>query len=155
MSIRRQCDVLQVKRSSLYHLPLGESPENLKIMELMDRHAATFPAERVLSMVNMSAGKGYKINHKRIRRLLRKMGHRTLYPNKYLSQLGLAEYKRPYLLRNLDIDRANQVRSIDIAYIHVKKGFMYCTSIIDVHSRKIVGRSISNSPEAQHCVDVF
>ncbi|WP_168796449.1 IS3 family transposase [Flagellimonas onchidii] len=58
-------------------------------MELMDRHAATFPAEGVLSMVNMLAGKGYRINHKRARRLLRKMGHRTLYPKKYLSKLGL------------------------------------------------------------------
>lgn len=155
MSIRRQCDILQVNRSSLYYRPLGESPENLKIMELMDRHATTFPGEGVLSMVNMLAGKGYKANHKRVRRLLRKMGHRTLYPKKYLSQLGLAEYKRAYLLRNLGINRANQVWSIDITYIPMKKGFMYCTGIIDVYSRKIVGWGISNSLEAQYCVDVF
>lgn len=155
MSIRRQCDILQVSRSGLYYRPLGESLENLKIMELMDRHATTFPAEGVLSMVNMLAGKGYKVNHKRVRRLLGKMGHRTLYPKKYLSQLGLAEYKRPYLLRNLGINRANQVWSVDITYIPMKKGFMYCTGIIDVYSRKIVGWGISNSLEAQHCVDVF
>ena len=154
-SIRKQCKLLKVNRSSLYYRPLGESPENLKIMELMDRHAVTFPAEGVLSMVGMLAGKGYKVNHKRIRRLLRKMGHRTLYPRKYLSQAGTAEYKRPYLLRNLDIKRANQVWSIDITYIPMAKGFMYCTAIIDVCSRKIIGWGISNSLEAQCCVDVF
>ena len=155
LSVRKQCRLLKVNRSSLYYRPLGESPENLKIMELMDRHATTFPAEGVLSMVGMLAGKGYRVNHKRVRRLLGKMGHRTLYPRKYLSQAGMAEYKRPYLLRNLDIKRANQIWSIDITYIPMAKGFMYCTAIIDVYSRKIVGWGISNSLEAQCCVDVF
>jgi len=155
LSVRKQCRLLKVNRSSLYYRPLGESPENLKIMELMDRHATTFPAEGVLSMVGMLAGKGYRVNHKRIRRLLRKMGHRTLYPRKYLSRAGMAEYKRPYLLRNLDIKNANQVWSIDITYIPMAKGFMYCTAIIDVYSRRVVGWGISNSLDAQHCVDVF
>ena len=63
----------------------------------------------------------------------------------------MAESKRPYLLRNLDIKRANQIWSIDITYIPMAKGFMYCTAIIDVYSRRIVGWGISNSLEAQCC----
>jgi putative transposase len=66
MSIRRQCDILQVNRSSHYYRPLGESPENLKIIELMDRHATALPAEGVLSMVNRLSGKGYEVNYKRV-----------------------------------------------------------------------------------------
>ena len=116
MSIRKQCELLQINRSSLYYRPLGESPENLKLMRQMDCHATQFPAKGMLFMVHMLGRKGYRVNPKRVRRLLRKMGHRNLYPRKYLSELGQAAYIRPYLLRNLRIDRANQVCSIDITY---------------------------------------
>ena len=121
----------------------------------MEWHATTFPAEGVLSMVGLLVGKGYTANPKRVRQLLRKMGHRTVHPRKYLSQAGMAEYKRPYLLRNLDIKRANQIRSIDITYIQRAKRIMYCTAIIDVYSGKIVGWGFSNGLEAQCCVNVF
>lgn len=74
LSIRKQCELLKIHRSRIYYRPLGENPENLKIMRLMDIHALEHPAEGVKSMQYMLEGKGYHVNHKRVRRLLRKMG---------------------------------------------------------------------------------
>ena len=155
MSVRKQCALLQINRSSLYYRPRGESPENLKIMRIMDEHAIKHPAEGVNSMVLMLQRKGYGVNHKRIRRLLRKMGLHAIYPKRSLSKPGEAKYIRPYLLRDVSITCANQAWSVDITYIPMKRGFMYCFAIMDIYSRKILGWSISNSLEAKWCVDVL
>ena len=154
MSVRNQCRLLMVNRSSLYYRPKGESPENLKIMRIMDEHATAHPAEGVNSMVLMLERKGYGVNPKRVRRLLCKMGHQAIYPKGNLSKLGEARYIRPYLLRKVAITHANQAWSVDITYIPMKKGFMYCFAIIDIYSRKILGWSIANSLEAKWCVEV-
>ena len=155
MSIRRQCGLLSVNRSSLYYKPCGEKPENLKIMQIMDGHSMKHPAEGVNSMAFMLKDKGYQVNPKRVRRLLRKMGHRTVYPRKSLSKLGQAVYVRPYLLHKVDISRANQAWSVDITYIPMQKGFMYCFAVMDIYSRKILGWGVSNSLEAQWCLSVL
>ena len=155
LSVRRQCELLGIHRSRIYYRPLGEKPENLKIMRIMDEHALKHPAEGVMSMYYMLKRKGYNVNPKRVRRLLRKMGRMAIYPRKMLSILGHAEYIRPYLLRNLEITHANQAWSIDITYIPMAKGFMYCTAIMDIYSRKIVGWGISNTLEARWCIDVL
>ena len=155
LSIRKQCELLKIHRSRIYYRPLGEKPENLKIMRLMDEHALEHPAEGVMSMHYMLGRKGYHVNVKRVRRLLRKMGLMAIYPKRMLSKPGQITHIRPYLLRDMEINRANQVWSIDITYIPMAKGFMYCTAIIDVYSRKIVGWGISNSLEARWCIDVL
>lgn len=154
MSIRRQCKILCVPRSSLYYEPKGETPENLLYMKLMDKYYLKHPESGVISMEDHLEDLGYNVNEKRIRRLMRLMGLEAIYPKKNLSKLGQAKYIYPYLLRNLKIEKANQVWAIDITYIPMKKGFMYLTAIIDVHSRFIVGWSISNSlcAEASHNV---
>ena len=155
LSMRKQCHLLSLNRSTLYYKPVEEKPENLKIMRIMDEHAMNHPAEGVLSMKYMLEQKGYHVNHKRVRRLLRKMGHQTIYPRKSLSKSGPAQYKRPYLLNKVNITRSNQAWCIDITYIPMQKGFMYCCAIMDIYSRKIVGWSISNSLEAKWCVKVL
>lgn len=155
LSIRKQCELLKIHRSRIYYRPLGEKPENLKIMRLMDAHALEHPAEGVMSMHYMLGRKGYHVNPKRVRRLLRKMGHMAIYPKRMLSKPGQITYIRPYLLRNREINRPNQAWSIDITYIPMAKGFMYCTAIIDIYSRKIVGWGVSNSLEAKWCIDVL
>ena len=83
------------------------------------------------------------------------MGRETIYRRKNLTKMGLREYIRPYLLRNLQITRANQVWCTDITYIPMRKGFMYMTAIIDVYSRKILSWGISNSMDAQWCKNVL
>jgi putative transposase len=91
---------------------------------------------------------GILVNVKRIRRLLRLMGIKAIYPKRNLSKLGKKEYIHPYLLRNYKVTQVNEVWAIDISYIPMKKGFMYLTAVIDLYSRYIVGWQISNSLEA-------
>lgn len=149
LSIRRPSELLEVSRGSLYYKPVGESEENLQLMERMDRLFTCDPTLGVLGMQDELAELGLHYNVKRIRRLLRKMGVSPIYPRKNLSRLGQARYIHPYLLRGMNITRANQVWAIDISYIPMKKGFMYLTAIIDLYSRYLVGWQISNSLEKQ------
>ena len=108
LGVRKQCARLTINRSSLYYRPKGESPENFKIIQIMDKQAKDHLAEGVNSMVYMLRSNGFGLNHKRVRRLLRLMGHHSIYTKKNLSKLGQAKYILPYLLRNVAITRANQ-----------------------------------------------
>ena len=155
LSVRKQCDILSIPRSSLYYQPIPEKPENVKMMHLMDRHLINHPTEGVLSMVDLLKDKGYTVGPKRIRRLFRLMGHQTLYRRKNLTKMALREFIKPYLLRGLKITRPNQVWCTDITYIPMAKGFMYMTAFIDLYSRKIVGWGISNSMSKQWCLEVL
>ncbi len=121
----------------------------------MDKHLLTHPTEGVLTMVDWLREKGYPVGPKRIRRLFRLMGHQTLYRKKNLTKGALKAFIRPYLLRGLEITRANQVWCVDITYIPMAKGFMYMIAFIDVYSRKIVGWGISNSMTKKWCLEVL
>lgn len=155
LSIRCQCRLLDIHRSGIYYAPAKESEENLSIMRLLDERYLTKPTHGVLQMQDYLRDEGYLVNHKRVRRLLRLMGLMAIYPKKNLSKLGQAEYIYPYLLRNLEVNRANQVWEIDITYVAMEKGFMYLTAIIDVYSRYVVGWGLSNSLEAQASLSVL
>lgn len=121
----------------------------------MDKHLIVHPTEGVRSMVDLLKDKGYPVGPKRIRRLFKIMGHHTIYRRKNLTKMGLREFIRPYLLRGLEITRANQVWCTDITYIPMAKGFMYMTAFIDVYSRKIMGWGISNSMSKKWCLNVL
>jgi len=149
MSKRQQCNLLGINRGVLYYKPTGESQENLEIMQKMDEHYLKHPTAGVLRMQDFLFSIGFLVNHKRVRRLLRKMGLMAIYPKRNLSKLGLAKYIRPYLLKGLKIDRPNQVWAIDITYIPMKKGFMYLTAIIDLYSRYVVAWGLSNTLDAE------
>lgn len=155
LSIREQCELLGVNRSGLYYKTKGESPENLELMRLMDVHFIDHPTYGVLQMQDMLGDNGYQVNTKRVRRLLRKMGIMAIYPQRNLSKLLQAKYVHPYLLRDLDITRVNQVWEIDITYIPMAKGFMYLTAIIDVYSRFVVGWGLSNTLDADASIKVL
>ena len=155
ISIRRQCEILSVPRSSLYYAPIAEKPENVKMMNIMDPHLLRHPTEGVLSMVDLLRETGYPVGPKRIRRLFKLMGYQALYRRRNLTKNALREFIRPYLLRGLEVTHANQVWCTDITYIPMAKGFMYMSAIIDVYSRKIVGWGISNSMTRQWCADVL
>jgi len=155
LSMRKQCDILSIPRSTLYYQPVPEKPENIKMMQIMDKHLLKHPTEGVVSMVDMLKGMGYPVGPKRIRRLFRLMGHQTLYRKKNLTKGALKEFIKPYLLRGLKFTHANQVWCTDITYIPMAKGFMYLTAIIDVYSRKIVGWGISNNMSKQWVLGVL
>lgn len=155
ISVRRQCELLLVPRSSLYYAPVPEKPENIKMMNIMDPHLLKHPTEGVESMVDLLNGMGYPVGPKRIRRLFRLMGHQTIYRKKNLTRNAMRQFIKPYLLRGLEITHANQVWCTDITYIPMAKGFMYMTAIMDVYSRRIVGWSISNSMTKQWVLSVL
>ncbi|BDD07821.1 integrase (plasmid) [Fulvitalea axinellae] len=148
LSIRRQCDCLELYRSSYYYSPKGENAENLELMRLMDRHMIDEPTAGVLRMRSALRDQGFNPSYERVRRLMRKANLYPIYPKKNLSKPGEAKYVYPYLLKEKKVVRKNQVWSIDITYIAMASGFMYMTAIIDVYSRYIVGWGLSNTLEA-------
>lgn len=155
LSKRRQCELLDVPRGALYYKPTGEKQDNLEIMRKIDEHHLNHPTDGVLRMQDYLFCLGFLVNHKRVRRLMRKMGLMPIYPKRNLSKLGLAKYIRPYLLRGLVIDHPNQVWAIDITYIPMKKGFMYLTAIIDLYSRYVVSWNVSNTMDAECSLEVL
>lgn len=155
ISIRKQCAMLGVSRSRLYYEPTRESALNLHLMRLMDEEFLNHPTHGVLQMQDFLLALGFVVNEKRIRRLLRKMGIMAIYPGRNLSRLGQARYIRPYLLKGLKIEKANQVWEIDITYVPMARGFMYLSAIIDVYSRYVVGWDIFNSLDAQNTLEVL
>lgn len=154
ISVRKQCELLEINRSNVYYQAVPESDENLRLMRLMDEYYLQHPTYGVLQMQDYLFSLSFIVNHKRVRRLLRKMGIMAIYPKRNLSQLGKAEYIRPYLLRGMKIERPNQVWAIDITYIPMAKGFMYLIAIVDIFSRFVVGWKISNNLEAENCLQV-
>jgi len=153
LSLKKQCEVLEIPRSGLYFKPKGESPLNLQLMAAIDRKFLEHPyygVERMRDYLNMDLG--YQVNVKRVRRLYHKMALNTIYCKPKTTIRDKTSYIYPYLLRGLKIDRPNQVWQTDITYIPMKRGFMYLAAIIDVYSRKVVGWSISNSMEKEWCI---
>lgn len=150
LSLRQQCQLLGISRSSIYYDPVGESDENLRIMRLMDQEHLDHPTHGVLQIQDFLSGQSLKVNPKRIRRLLRLMGIMAIYPKRNLSKLGHAKYVRPYHLRGLEITHSNHVWAIDITYIPMAKGFMYLVAIIDLYSRMVVGWDVFNSLNAEN-----
>lgn len=156
LSISQQCELVSIHRSGLYYRPMGESPLNLELMRLIDIYFLEHPHTGVITMcAYLCLTKGYTLNEKRIRRLMRLMGLMAIYPGKKLSMPNKEHTIHPYLLRGLKIERNNQVWQTDITYIPMKKGFMYMIAIIDVNSRYILNWSLSNTMDAAWCTEVL
>jgi len=155
VSISRQSSLLSLHRSSVYYTPRSESAENLAIMRFLDEQYFATPfygVERLLALLVLM---GYRINRKRLRRLLGLVGWQTLYPSRRTTVCDSKANKYPYLLNGLDITSSNQVWAVDITYIPMQRGFLYLFGIIDLHSRYVVGWSLSNTMSAQWCVDTI
>lgn len=154
MSIPKQCKLLSIHRSGLYYKPASESEENLQLMRLMDLQYFKTPFYGSRRLRAWLHNQGYKVNQKRIRRLMRLMNWKTIYRKPNTSKPGKAHKIYPYLLKRLEIKRVNQVWAMDITYIPMHKGFMYLCAIIDVHSRYVVNWSVSNTMTTEWCRDV-
>ena len=155
LSISEQCRLLSVHRSGLYYKSCSETTLNLELMNLIDKEFFDKPFYGVRRMTHHLRHMGYRVNRKRIARLYRKLDLRVIYPKRSLSKPGKGNKLYPYLLRELVIDRPNQVWAADITWIPMKKGFMYLMVIIDLHSRYVVNWSISNSMDAPWCCQVL
>lgn len=152
-SVRRQCGLLGLNRSSLYYQPIGESEENLALMRLLDEQYTRTPCYGVLKMMVYLRTQGYQVNAKRVRRLLRIMGLEAVYQKPNTSQPNPEHKVYPYLLRGLIIDRCDQVWSTDITYIRLASGFVYLMAVIDWYSRYVLDWALSTSLDADFCIE--
>jgi len=155
LSISTQCQLLTLTRSSFYYIPTGESEENLAIMRQLDEQYFSTPFYGVLRLTALLILSGFKVNKKRVRRLMKLMNWQTIYREPRTTISDKTHYKYPYLLRGLKIERCNQVWAMDITYIPMKTGFMYLTAIIDLHSRYVVQWSLSNTMSSEWCTEVL
>jgi putative transposase len=153
--VRRQCELLGLNRSNLYYQSAAESQENVRLMRLIDEEYTAHPflgSRRLTAWLNVQ---GEEVNRKRVQRLLRVMGLEAIYPKPKLSVAGSGHQVFPYLLRNVAVERADQVWSTDITYIPLATGFMYLAATIDWYSRYVVAWRLSNTLDGAFCLDML
>lgn len=151
LSIVRQCDLINLHRSHYYFRPAGESPENLKIMRLIDEEYMRHPFYGYRKFPPYLKEKGFIVNGKKVLRLMNVMGISAIYPKPNLSKQDKGHKIYPYLLRGLPIVEPNQVWSTDITYIPMRGGFVYLTAIIDWFSRYVLAYELSNTLDTTFC----
>lgn len=153
LSVRRQCELLSLNRSSLYYSAVPVDPEDIRLMDAIDREFTQCPFYGVRKITQELRKDGYAVGRKRVRRLMRLMGLMPIFPTRNTSRRNWDHQVYPYLLRGVVINRVNQVWSMDITYIKIGSGFMYLTAIIDWHSRYILAWRISNTLTTDFCVE--
>jgi putative transposase len=147
--------LLGLSRSSLYYEPAEESPENLRLMRRIDEEYTAHPFYGSRKMTSWLVQQGEVINRKRVRRLMRLMGLEAIYPKPRLSLGGRGHQVFPYVLRNVRIERADQVWSSDITYIPLRAGFMHLAAIIDWYSRYVLSWRLSNTLDGSFCLEML
>lgn len=155
LSISRQCELLDLARSSRYYKAAVVSPETLALMNAIDRKYTELPFYGILKMTVAMKEQGFNVNHKKIARLMRSMGIHAIYAEPKLSIPGHNHDIYPYLLTNVSITSANHVWSTDITYVPMLKGFMYCVAVIDWYSRYVLAWNISNTQDDDFCLSVL
>ena len=155
ISIYRQCELLGISRSGYYYKATGESPLNQHLMNLIDEQYTRTPFYGVEKMTAWLKRQAYPVNRKRIRRLMRKMGLEAVYPGPRLSISNKEHRKHPYLLRDLIINRPDQVWCTDITYIRMKQGFIYLAAIMDWYSRYVLAWELSNTMDKRFCIEAL
>ena len=151
----RRCELLSISRSSSYYQPKPVLAEDLTLMKLIDRIHTDKPFLGSRRIVDELAEQDRKEDRKRVRRLMRLMDIQAIHPGPKTSKPHPKHKIYPYLLRGLDINRANQVWASDVTYIPMESGFVYLTVIMDWYSRKVLSWRVSNSLDASFCVDAL
>jgi putative transposase len=147
--------LLGLNRSSLYYEPAGETAENLRLMRLIDQEYTAHPFLGSRRMTVWLSEQGEAVNRKRVQRLMRLMGLEAIYPQPKLSAARAGHRIYPYLLRNVSIERPDQVWSTDITYVPLPCGFMYLAAIIDWYSRYVLAWRLSNTLDGSFCLEML
>ncbi len=155
LSIRRQCTLLGLNRSTLYYQPATESAFNLHLMRLIDEQYLQTPFYGWPRMTAHLRRQGYQVNSKRIRRLMQLMGLQAIYPKPRTTVAAQDHQVYPYLLRHLEITRPNQVWSADITYVPMRRGFMYLVAVLDWFSRYVLAWQLSNTLDGLFCLEAL
>ena len=147
LSLRRQCELLGLARGSWYYEPAGETAMNLNLMRRIDKLYLKRPYFGSRRMADE-----FNVNRKRVQRLMRLMGLEAIYP-KPRTTVQCPEHKiYPYLLRDVEIERPNQVWSTDITYIPLRGGYVYLTAVMDWYSRYVLSWRLSNTLDGAFCI---
>jgi putative transposase len=155
LSIRRQCEILDLPRSTLYYRPASETAENLSLMRILDEQYLKTPFYGSRKMAVALTAQGHVVNRKRVQRLMRIMGIEGLAPRRSTSRPAAGHRVFPYLLRNVEITHPDHVWSTDITYIPLPGGFVYLTAIMDWYSRYVLTWRLSNRLESSFCLEAL
>ena len=155
LSLKHQCELLSINRSSVYYKSRPIRVEDLELMKLMDDQYMKTPVYGSRSMRDYLNKQGYPVSRKRTQRLMRRMGIEAIYPKPKTSKPHPGHRIYPYLLKGLTIDRPDMVWCSDITYIPLKRGFMYLVAVMDWHSRKVLSWRISNTLDSEFCVSAL
>lgn len=155
LSLRSQCEILELNRSNLYYEPVLISAETLNIMTRIDEIYTAYPFYGSRKITVALKQEGLSICRERVQKLMRQMAIEAIYPKPKLSIKDKQHTIYPYLLSDYRIERPNQVWSSDITYIRLKQGFMYLVAIIDWYSRYVLSWGLSNSLEASFCIEAL
>ena len=155
LSIRRQCALVSVARSGVYRPPLPANDDDLSLMRRIDELFTAWPFLGSRRMAVMLRAEGRPVNRKRVQRLMRRMGIAALGPKPRTTRPAPGHKIFPYLLRNLAIERPNQVWAADITYVPIGRGFLYLVAVIDWASRAVLAWRLSNTMDVSFCVSAL
>jgi putative transposase len=155
LSVRRQCELLDINRSSFYLQPAAESDENLRLMRLIDQQFLKTPFYGSRRMTASLERSGETVNRKRVQRLMAKMGLEAIFPRPRTTIAATDARVYPYLLRDRELTHVNEVWSSDITYVPMRHGFMYLTAVIDWYSRYVLSWRLSNTLEGRFCLEAL
>lgn len=152
LSVVRQCQLLGLSRSSFYYRPQAASPLDLPLMHAIDRLYTRYPFYGVRRIQKALRQEGLAVNHKRVHRLMQRMGLQAIYPRRRGSAAGEAHRVYPYLLRDRVIDRPDQVWASDITFLPLQGGFVYLVAVMDWFSRYVLAWRIANTLDKAFCL---
>ena len=155
LPVIRQCEILELARSTAYYTPKPTSPEDLALMRRMDELHLDYPFAGSRMLRDLLRNEGRPIGRKRVRRLMRQMGIEALYRKPNTSRRHAAHPIYPYLLHHLSIERSNHVWATDITYIPMRRGFVYLVAIVDWYSRRVLAWRLSNTLTTDFCIEAL
>lgn len=155
VSLKKQCDLLGICRSSLYYKPSSASEEDLELMRKIDEQYLKTPFYGYRRITVCLQREGYAVSFKKVRRLMRLMGLEAIYQRPRTSKSHPGHKIYPYLLKDMAIERPNQVWTTDITYLPMRRGFLYLVALMDWVSRYVLSWRLSNTLEADFCIDAL
>jgi putative transposase len=155
VSISRQCELVQISRSSVYYVAKPITAEELELRRRIDETYLEHPFMGSRQIARMLGRDGLRVNRKRVQRLMRAMGLQAIVPGPHTSIPHPEHKKYPYLLRGLDVNRPNQAWASDITYIPMARGFLFLVAIMDWHSRCVLSWRLSNTLDSTFCLEAL
>lgn len=155
LSVREQAKLLNINRSGLYYVPHIRNNNDLELKELIGLQYLSTPFYGSRRMRIILKEKGFEVSRTRVSRLMKEMGIRAIFPKPNLSKRRKDHKVYPYLLKDLDIVRPNQVWATDITYIPIPGGHVYLVAILDWYSRKVLSWRLSTSMSVEFCLEAL